>query len=220
MSDTKLRALERRWKETGTAADEATYLLERVRVGDLTQERLELAAYCGHAAARRAAGSTAPAPSAKAGLTGLLAGDPEVSVRAALAGVALLAGSLAPAHSKMLFALRECQLVVADPTYPRAEVEPCIRASWVELRSAMANGTANPAAAVVHEGLKSLESLLADDCAEAEQWAMVALDGLSYHSEPATTWAEITGCLIAWALGCPSSRLRAQPRGDVGVPLM
>jgi hypothetical protein len=59
MSDAKLRDLERRWKETGTVEDEAAYLLERVRVGDLSRERLELAAYCGHEAARRAVGPTA-----------------------------------------------------------------------------------------------------------------------------------------------------------------
>ncbi|MCW8137500.1 MAG: hypothetical protein KIT58_01180 [Planctomycetota bacterium] len=53
MSDTRLRELERRWKETGSPDDEAAYLQERVRVGDLTQERLELAAYCGHEGARR-----------------------------------------------------------------------------------------------------------------------------------------------------------------------
>jgi hypothetical protein len=48
MSDTKLRDLERRWRETGAVGDEAAYLLERVRVGDLSRQRLELAAYCGH----------------------------------------------------------------------------------------------------------------------------------------------------------------------------
>lgn len=57
MSDAKLRELERRWKETGSVEDEAAYLLERVRVGDLTRERLELAAYCGHEGARRAVGT-------------------------------------------------------------------------------------------------------------------------------------------------------------------
>jgi hypothetical protein len=56
MSDTKLRDLERRWKETGTVDDETAYLLERVRVGDLRRERLELAAYCGHEAASAAIG--------------------------------------------------------------------------------------------------------------------------------------------------------------------
>jgi hypothetical protein len=57
MSDAKLRDLERRWKETGSVEDEAAYLLERVRVGDLTRERLELAAYCGHEGAMSAIGS-------------------------------------------------------------------------------------------------------------------------------------------------------------------
>jgi hypothetical protein len=56
MSDTRLRDLERRWMETGSVQDEAVFLLERVRVGDLTRVRLELAAYCGHEAASRALG--------------------------------------------------------------------------------------------------------------------------------------------------------------------
>ena len=51
MSDERLRELERRWKETGAVEDEAAYLLERVRSGDLTQGSLEMAAYCGHQAA-------------------------------------------------------------------------------------------------------------------------------------------------------------------------
>lgn len=57
MSDQRLRALERKYRESGTVEDEAAYLRERVRVGDLTLERLELAAYCGHEGARRAAQS-------------------------------------------------------------------------------------------------------------------------------------------------------------------
>lgn len=57
MSDQRLRELERRWRETGAVVDEAAYLLERVRVGDLDLERLELAAYCGSAAAKQASGT-------------------------------------------------------------------------------------------------------------------------------------------------------------------
>jgi hypothetical protein len=56
VSDARLRELERRWKETNSPDDEAAYLLERVRVGDLTRERLELAAYCGHEGASTALG--------------------------------------------------------------------------------------------------------------------------------------------------------------------
>lgn len=54
MSDERVRELERRWKETGTVEDESAYLLERLRIGDLPQEMLNLAAYCGHPAALNA----------------------------------------------------------------------------------------------------------------------------------------------------------------------
>ena len=37
MSDTALRNLERRWRETGTVEDEARYLSERLRAGELTK---------------------------------------------------------------------------------------------------------------------------------------------------------------------------------------
>jgi hypothetical protein len=62
MSDTKLRDLERRWKETGTEDDEAAYLLERLRVGDLTRERLELAVCLGYQPAIRALNVTPAHP--------------------------------------------------------------------------------------------------------------------------------------------------------------
>lgn len=64
MSDATLRELERRWKATGSVEDEAAFLLERVRVGDLTRERLELAAHCGHEAASRATGTSNGSPQA------------------------------------------------------------------------------------------------------------------------------------------------------------
>lgn len=55
MTDSKLRELERRWQETGSIEDEAAYLRERMRVGDLTRDQIALAAHCGHEAARLAA---------------------------------------------------------------------------------------------------------------------------------------------------------------------
>jgi hypothetical protein len=36
VSDDRLRELERRWKETGAVEDEAAYLKERVRAGELS----------------------------------------------------------------------------------------------------------------------------------------------------------------------------------------
>lgn len=60
VSDQRLRELERKWRESGSLMDEAAYLRERVRVGDLTQERLELAAAFGHAPSRIATGCDWP----------------------------------------------------------------------------------------------------------------------------------------------------------------
>jgi len=56
VSDSRLQALERAWEASGSVEDEAAFLRERVRVGDLSQERLELAACCGHAGARHVSG--------------------------------------------------------------------------------------------------------------------------------------------------------------------
>ncbi len=56
MADEALRALERRFLETGSVTDEADYLKARVRAGDLAPQRLELAAALENPAARLALG--------------------------------------------------------------------------------------------------------------------------------------------------------------------
>lgn len=56
MTDSRLQELERAWKASESLDDEAAYLHERVRTGGLSQERLELAAYCGHTGAEVATG--------------------------------------------------------------------------------------------------------------------------------------------------------------------
>lgn len=50
MADADLRELERRWRASGASADEGAYLAGRVRAGDLSAWRLELARACGHPA--------------------------------------------------------------------------------------------------------------------------------------------------------------------------
>lgn len=47
VTDQKLRRLERRWRSTGNVEDEAAYLRERVRQGDLSERHLRIAAYLG-----------------------------------------------------------------------------------------------------------------------------------------------------------------------------
>lgn len=86
MTDARLRDLERRSRETGSVEDEAAYLLERVRAGTLTRERLELAAYCGHDGARRALGDTkATRIGVKRWAVGLRRWGREASTRGAIA---------------------------------------------------------------------------------------------------------------------------------------
>ena len=61
MADDKLRQLERRWRESSTVEDEAALLRERVRVGDLSEGRLRLAASFGQEAATAAVANQASA---------------------------------------------------------------------------------------------------------------------------------------------------------------
>lgn len=60
MGDERLRALERRWRESGSTEDEAAWLAERLRTGSLLPDRLRLAAHCGHPAASLLLGMTQP----------------------------------------------------------------------------------------------------------------------------------------------------------------
>ncbi len=57
MSDRRLRELERTWREARSPSAEAAYLLERVRMGELTRDGLEWAAFCGREGARWAVGA-------------------------------------------------------------------------------------------------------------------------------------------------------------------
>lgn len=58
--DAKLRELERRWHTSGLLTDEVACLHERVRLGQLTPNRLRLAAALDHRAARHLLGTDAP----------------------------------------------------------------------------------------------------------------------------------------------------------------
>lgn len=56
MADERWRALERRWQQTGAVEDEAALIAERLRAGDLAEERGRLLAWLGHEAAVLAVG--------------------------------------------------------------------------------------------------------------------------------------------------------------------
>ncbi len=86
MSDQWLRELERAWKESGSVEDEAVYLAERVRVGDLRADLFKLAAYLGHEPAVRTCAETDPCPhDLRSWVTGLAAWGRYTCTLAALA---------------------------------------------------------------------------------------------------------------------------------------
>lgn len=96
MSDERLRELERRYLETGDPEAARVYLEARVRVGELSQARLRLAAYCGHeaAAASRLVPQGKPPRAYADFVEGLLEQGEEPCRRASLAaGRGALAGA-------------------------------------------------------------------------------------------------------------------------------
>lgn len=121
MSDERLRALERRWRETGSVEDEASLLLHRVRTGELTEERLALAACCGQAGARMAmhgAGSSAVVPGDRGELLALLErGGPWMLAAAAVAAASKAVDSLGASalpDLRRLLALAEAAVHLRD----------------------------------------------------------------------------------------------------------
>lgn len=109
MSDEALRALEQRWLATRTRDDEVRYLAARLRAGDLSRGRLELAAWLRHAPARTLLGDAAPVGEFvdHAALGRALDAGGQVAVlRAALVEWAERPGSLTPRAADGLEALR------------------------------------------------------------------------------------------------------------------
>lgn len=60
MTDQLLPKLERTWRESGSLADEVTYLRERVRTGHSIDSRVHLASYLGHRASQVLVGRIKP----------------------------------------------------------------------------------------------------------------------------------------------------------------
>jgi len=82
VTDSRLQDLERAWRASGAVDDEAAYLRERVRVGELNRQRLELAAWTGHVGALLVCGSDESAPQRSfADLHEVGRYDPEALVR-------------------------------------------------------------------------------------------------------------------------------------------
>jgi len=123
MSDANLRELERRWRETGSVEDEAAWLLQRLRVGELDEERLRLAAYCSHEPSRIALDLRPLAETGSFGLT-LRPGGlgrqllTRVSVDLCLEVLGVLESHRF--HGRCLEAIEALEGWIADPSSSRA----------------------------------------------------------------------------------------------------
>lgn len=129
--DASLQALERRWRQTGAAEDEARWLLARLRAGDLPRERLVFAADLGHEGACVALNRPVDRAEAVERLRG---GDPSQAalgrlgrvglVRLALAAVEehrdLVAAHAGPVHRLAVDLLAAVRAWCLDPAAPRA----------------------------------------------------------------------------------------------------
>ncbi|MCO5166739.1 MAG: hypothetical protein M9894_10285 [Planctomycetes bacterium] len=134
--DASLQQLERRWRQTGAAEDEARWLLARVRAGDLPRERLLFAADLGHAPALAALDRPVDLDEAVERLRG---GDPSqqalgrlgreglvrVALAAALAHADLVERFVGPVHAAARGALEAVRgWLDAAPPRPTGPLEP------------------------------------------------------------------------------------------------
>lgn len=163
MSDERLREMERRWQETGSVQDEAAYLKERVRAGELAWERLELAAYCGHAAACLATGSPASAMQA-AWFEGLDRWGAETVLRACVAA----ARFVYPVWSKNMRGPQEGEWV----TEALRAAEACLLAPSGEGERIAEQRASDAFGAAYESDLEgTVEEAAADACAHAARAA-------------------------------------------------
>lgn len=108
MSDSRLRDLERRWRQTGAVEDEAAYLTERVRTGDLSETMKQVLLLCEYPAASLAF---------RARLTPFLAPDTWIS---------LLAGTSLETDVRAAIACARLILPIPATALPRRSLEASI----------------------------------------------------------------------------------------------
>lgn len=203
MSDQRLRELERRWRETGDVKDEASFLVERRRAGELTQERLELAACCGHEGARLALGATAPArlleeplyEEATRGVDWLLIGlaDPFPLLLENISVAYLESAWDSARRATLRIGLQDESLAygaIGGPFYPEPEVggSPALGFGWV---------------ASVQPNSQQLDDLV--DVASQSSPRLLAAVGSRRVFRPRATLSHINGLvmLAEWCLDAP-----------------
>lgn len=118
MSDQDLRQLELNWKRSGETRDKVSYLLEKLRIGDVLPTDIELAAFLGDEASRKVLNSKHFKKIEEHPLTQSierLAIDHDVSVRALVAiGRSIIETSKGPVHPLARDAIASAEKWLAD----------------------------------------------------------------------------------------------------------
>jgi len=239
MTDSRLQELERAWKASGSLEDGVAYLHERVRTGELSQERLRLASRCGDPAAARAVGHDCTATMSpcfrcwhEISVLASVANDggPEVALRAAIAAgrrhqarweqVLAEAGADAlSAHAWISWRKREGQLL--SPSW-RTRVEAALRLAE--------DRALDPGAHSKQELRSTLRELRAGGSFNL-RWARLPLamllgqpggddwNGLRHGLDYPTLFAAIRAELAPWLLGLGDPlRARVSTRSEVEAP--
>lgn len=221
MSDARLRELERRFRASRDPQDEVAWLVERVRVGRLRPERLELAGLCGHSAARSAlqalrgpaadpvaAGQIPPPDDLGRLLLALDAREPAACARAALALARVLAASDARERPRgdpeVEDALLAAEALLRAPTR-QAGVRAARAAgaltrrseprAWAALRAATAAARLVGAPRLAGEW----NERVGEDATELAQAVWMA--GL----DPSVTLRRVRAEVAAWAIGAEAA---------------
>lgn len=166
--------------------------------GDLTQERLELAAYCGHEGARQALAAVLPPVEMTERLNALVGWGPEVALRTCVAATAGLRLKLGSPHARLaaVHAAIECRLAEDLPLLDGLDIEECT----TELTQAFAMGVAEPAGSILMLVLRCARSSSEANHNECADWASVVLDHVSAHEALSTTWSWVSAALVDWTL--------------------
>ena len=146
LGDDELRTLERRWKETSSVEDEASFLAEKVRVGSLSREALRQAAHLGYEPARVAAEVSAPE------------GPPLNPEPWYAATRSVLARRL----------VHQVRAPLPSPGRVRVDgVEPGTRGEWFPLKYKEKDGASLLRAASLKHGYKHTHMLTSDACLQS-----------------------------------------------------
>lgn len=217
VSDELLRGLQSAWKKSGTAADEARYLVECLRQGVVSQLDVELAALCGHEAAMLCVKPATAMSRATSWLRELVLGRSvaarlsaiagrEVAVRIAIAAARMavpVCNELFPGETRAARAVAAAEAWVLSPCEETERLAASAHDAATEAWSTHADSGSEQLAAIVacEAAAAAVEDL--PRALDVEGAVVVALRfarGGSYDENKARVSAAIRDEIVPWLL--------------------